>query len=259
MSAQGVAARSGDPDALAAARRDAVKASRSRARPRRTRAHAVRDGIITLAGLAGLVVIAWTVLSRVLGLSLVVLMTGSMAPTMPTGSAAVLLDGVPAAELRAGDVVKVPRPGYELPVTHRIVAVGPVTGEVERLSVGVDPADPAARQLVLQGDANASVDPLPYVVTEADRVLVAAPYLGYANRLLHTPIVLAGLIGTVLLVLVGTSLPSADRRGGGRDAGRRAGRHAEPQASAREPQAPVTEPLPLRPRGRSRRPSGRGR
>ena len=234
MSAQAAATRAGDRDALAAARRDAVAASRARARggarggagarPRRTAGLVVRDAVLTLTGIAGALVIAWTLLSRILGLSLVVLMTGSMAPTLPTGSAAVTLDGVPAADLRPGDVVKVPRPGYDLPVTHRVVSVGPVTGEVEQLSAGVDPADPAARQLVLQGDANDTVDPSPYVVTEADRVLGGAPYLGYANRLLHTPLVIAGLAGALVLLLVGTSWPTGERRGsprGDRATGRR--------------------------------------
>lgn len=239
MTGQVAATRTGERDALAAARREAVAASRARARggpaarPPRTAGLVVRDAVLTLTGIAGALVIAWTLLSRIVGLSLVVLMTGSMAPTLPTGSAAVTLDGVPAADLRPGDVVKVPRPGHDLPVTHRIVSVGPVTGEVERLSAGVDPADPAARQLVLQGDANDSVDPSPYVVTEADRVLGGAPFLGYANRLLHTPIVVAGLGGALVLLLVGTSWPSGDRRGRPRGARRsadaprhRAARHA---------------------------------
>lgn len=243
MSGQAATTRTGERDALAAARREAVAASRAHARggagsrPRRGAGLVLRDAVLTLTGIAGALVIAWTLLSRILGLSLVVLMTGSMAPTLPTGSAAVTLDGVPAADLRPGDVVKVPRPGYDLPVTHRIVSVGPVTGEVDQVSPGVDPADPAARQLVLQGDANDTVDPAPYVVTEADRVLGGAPYLGYANRLLHTPLVIAGLVGALVLLLVGTSWPTGARRGsapgapgsGRRSADapmRRAGRHA---------------------------------
>ena len=45
-------------------------------------------------------------------------------------------------------------------------------------------------------------------MTEADRVLIGAPYLGYASRLLHMPLLVAGLGGAVLL-LVGTSWPRA--------------------------------------------------
>ncbi|WP_143757364.1 hypothetical protein, partial [Clavibacter michiganensis] len=182
----------------------------------------MRDVVITLLGLAGVVVIAWTVLSRMLGLSLVVLLTGSMAPTLPTGSVAIMLDAVPAADLHVGDVIKVQRPGYDLPVTHRIVSIGAVTGEVEQPSAGVDPQDPAARQVVLQGDANETVDPAPYVIASADRVVFGVPYLGYANRILHTPLVLVGIVGALLLLFIGTSLPSGRSRGrrvAGSDAG----------------------------------------
>ncbi|KZC95792.1 signal peptidase I, partial [Clavibacter tessellarius] len=229
MTAEGAvtATRRGDRDALAAARRDAVAAARARARPRRTVGVVVRDVVITLLGLAGVVVIAWTVLSRMLGLSLVVLLTGSMAPTLPTGSVAIMADAVPAADLEVGDVIKVQRPGYDLPVTHRIISIGAVTGEVEQPSAGVDPQDPAARQVVLQGDANETADPAPYVIASADRVVFGVPYLGYANRILHTPLVLIGLAGALLLLLVGTSLPSGRSRGR-RVAGADAGPDADP-------------------------------
>jgi signal peptidase len=262
MSAQVAGPRAGDRDALATTRRDAlaavrreaVAASRARTRPRRSAGVVVRDAVLTLTGIAGALVIAWTIASRVLGLSLVVLMTGSMAPTLPTGSAAVTLDDVPAAELRVGDVVKVPRPGYDLPVTHRIVSVGPVTGEVEELSAGVDPADAAARQLVLQGDANQTTDPSPYVVTAADRVVAGAPLLGYANRLLHTPLVLAGLAGALLLLIVGTSWPSSPPRGdrAGGSTPDRVGRH-----SASAPVRPDPVPAPAHGRRSARVPDRR--
>ncbi len=42
--------------------------------------------------------------------------TGSMSPTIPAGSV-VVTERVPAAAVRAGDVVTVPRAGAALPVT----------------------------------------------------------------------------------------------------------------------------------------------
>jgi len=245
MTAQGAATatRRGDRDALAAARRDAVAAARARSRPRRTVGIVVRDVVITLLGLAGVVVIAWTVLSRLIGLSLVVLLTGSMAPTLPTGSVTVMHDAVPAADLAVGDIIKVQRPGYDLPVTHRIISIGAVTGEVEEPTAGVDPQDPAARQVVLQGDANETADPTPYVISSADRVVFGVPYLGYANRILHMPLVLAGIIGALLLLFIGTSMPS------GRNHGRRVAGADAVDAPGEEPHVvPAVGSAPARAR-----------
>lgn len=144
------------------------------------------DVLVACVGVAGGVcVVAWLV-ARALGLSLVVLTTGSMSPTIPAGGVAVTRE-VPADELMAGDVVTVPRPGADLPVTHRVVAVDDVADGSE------------ARSLTLRGDANDTDDRAPYVVTEAERVVVSAPSGGALLAAVTSPtgrgavVVLVGL------------------------------------------------------------------
>lgn len=174
----------------------APEAGRRRAHraPRRTPAHvaprrtppggAARDVALAVVGVPGLLVVAWLVVSTTLSLSLVVLATGSMSPTMPAGTAAVVRT-TPATELRVGDVVTVPRPDGSALVTHRVVAVDDIAGE------------PATRSLTLRGDANSAVDRDPYVVTEAGRVLASLPGAGRVVDVARRPAV---ALGGVLLV-----------------------------------------------------------
>lgn len=138
----------------------------------------VRQACLNLACAAGVLAIVWFLLSLLLGWSLVLFKTGSMAPTYPTGAAGIAVP-VEAADIEAGDVVTVPRAQGGLPVTHRVVSVE-------------DPgAGDGSRELVLQGDDNATPDRDVYTVTEADKVLVGSPYVGYAVTLLAQPKTLA--------------------------------------------------------------------
>jgi signal peptidase len=155
----------------------------------RTTLLALRGILVTVAGIAGAACIAWFVLAPLLGLSMVVVTTGSMSPSLPAGGAAVVVP-VPADELKVGDVVTVPRPGREnsassLPVTHRIVAIDAVAG------------DASSRSLILRGDANDTPDRQPYVVSTAQRMIVGAPVLGNVIIVLREPAVTATL--TVLI------------------------------------------------------------
>jgi signal peptidase len=164
-------------------------------RPAR-RARRLGDVLITVAGAIGIAcVVAWLV-ARALGLSLVVLTTGSMSPTIPAGGVAVTRDA-PAAELEVGDVVTVPRAGSDLPVTHRVVAIDAVTGDAVT-------GDAEARSLTLRGDANITDDRDPYVVREAARVVAAAPTGGAALAALASPTGRG-----VVVVLVGLSVMGA--------------------------------------------------
>lgn len=155
---------------------------------------AVTETLLLLAGIGGILSVLWLLASLVFGLSIVIFMTGSMSPTLPTGAAAIVKNDVPAADLRVGDVVTVPREGQPLPVTHRIVDIEPV-----------DPlsgAGPEARELTLRGDDNDTDDREPYIVSAADRVIVGAPGVGYALTVMQTPIFFGGLtLGVMLLVI----------------------------------------------------------
>lgn len=144
----------------------------------------VKDLVLGGAALLGVLAVGWMVCAQVTGATIVSFRTGSMAPTLPQGAAAVSFPTA-AAELRAGDVVTVRRASDGLPVTHRIVSVAAVPGR------------PAARELVLRGDANAQVDMAPYVVTEVPRVVWGAAWFGSLLTALAHPWALVGVIALV--------------------------------------------------------------
>ncbi|MBI9115645.1 signal peptidase I [Sanguibacter suaedae] len=159
----------------------------SRRGDRAGRAARARQRCLTVASVVGALSIVWFACSLAFGWSLVLFKTGSMAPTYPTGAAAVSVP-VSAEDIEVGDVVTVPRAQGGLPVTHRVVDVAPVA------------SDPAARQLVLRGDANAIDDRDPYVVRDAEKIVGGVPYVGYAVTVLAQPTTL--LVVTVLVALL---------------------------------------------------------
>lgn len=149
----------------------------------------------TLIVVAALTLAGWFVFSAVTGASLITFRTGSMAPTMPQGALAITLP-VTASELEVGDVITVRRSGEKLPVTHRILEIGPVQERAENAadiraaapeSGPPDLSSTDARQIVMQGDANKTPDSLPYALTDARRVIVAVPGLGSTLMLLQSP------------------------------------------------------------------------
>jgi signal peptidase len=155
----------------------AVTASESRpARPQRDGrlGRAIKEAVLTVVGLVGLLAIVWLICAMAFGLSIVVFKTGSMAPAIPTGSAAVVRE-VRASQVQVGDVITVQREGASLPVTHRVV------------SVSADPVNPDARIVELRGDANESNDLAPYTITEAKRVLASFPGFGVALAVMRSP------------------------------------------------------------------------
>lgn len=166
-------------------------AETSPARPQRAGrlGRVLKEAVLTIVGIIGLLSIAWLACAGLFGLSIVVFKTGSMAPAIPTGSAAVVRE-ISAAEIRVGDVVTVQREGSALPVTHRVV------------SVEADPADATARFLILRGDANASNDATPYSVRDARLVLASTPGFGLVLDLLRTPFFLGVTTLVVALLAV---------------------------------------------------------
>jgi signal peptidase len=132
----------------------------------------LRDVALVAVGAPGVLVVGWLVASWALSASLVVLVTGSMSPGMPAGTAAVVRT-TPAADLRVGDVVTVPRGGAR--VTHRVVAIDDVPGQ------------PQERLLTLQGDANRTTDRDPYRVATAGRVVASLPGAGRVLETVRQP------------------------------------------------------------------------
>jgi signal peptidase len=138
---------------------------------------AIRESILTVAAIAGAVCIVLTILALCFHVTLIMFKTGSMSPTIPTGSLAVVRE-IPAGEARVGDVVTVDRPG-ELPVTHRVVATTPGSG--------------GTTVLTLKGDANPVDDPAPYPVSTVRIVLWSVPGLAYFVASLGNPLVMGGI------------------------------------------------------------------
>jgi len=139
---------------------------------------AVKDVVLGVVGIAGVLALAWVICAAALGLSVVIFQTGSMSPTMPTGAAAIVRT-IPASEIAIGDVVTVTRVAGDLPVTHRVVSIEEA-----------DAADPT-RTVILKGDANAVADLAPYTVSTVELVLASAPGLGTVITLLRSPFALA--------------------------------------------------------------------
>ena len=182
--------------------RRADRRERRRRRPRRRAVEVASTVLLSVVGLVGAICLLWLAVSTVLGLSLVVVLTGSMSPTVPAGGA-VVTRAIAAADVRTGDVVTVPRPGFEVPVTHRVVSTSAV------------PGDAAARSLVLRGDANDTDDRDPYVVRDARIVVASAPGLGFVLTTMSTPPargLAVAVVGAAVVSAFWPTRPGADRR-----------------------------------------------
>lgn len=184
--------------------------------PRRGWGRALGSALLNIAALGGLACILLVLLSVVLHISLIMFKTGSMSPTIPAGSLAVVRE-IPASEISVGDVLTVDRAGA-LPVTHRVTSV---TGEGE------------IRTITMKGDANVSEDPAPYTVAEARRVLFAIPGLARVVVWFSDPWVLGSLTLAASALVTWAFWPrnprpaprGAVRGSGGEDGAPARGRH----------------------------------
>lgn len=138
------------------------------ARPSRAR-RLVGEVVLTITALIGVVISGLTVAATVNSIRPLVVKSGSMEPTIPSGSM-VLVRRVNAAEVEIGDIVAVERPDRTR-VTHRVIAIEH-QGEVAKLT--------------LQGDANEDPDPAPLMVRSADRLVWHLPAVGRAAAWLAT-------------------------------------------------------------------------
>lgn len=145
------------------------------------------DIALWVAAVAGVACMVLVVLALTANITLIMFRTGSMSPTIPAGSVAVV-QRVPASAVEVGDVVTVDRSG-DLPVTHRVTSV----------TAG---ADDAQRILTMRGDANADDDPFPYPVSSVRIVLFSVPGVATVIASLGDPRVLGVLtIGATGLVV----------------------------------------------------------
>ena len=136
---------------------------------------------------AAVVVVGFSVVPRLVGYQMLIVRSGSMEPTIHTGSA-VLVQPVPPESLRIGDVITFERTdGAVAVVTHRVV------GKVEGA---------ATPTFQTKGDANNTPDP--YTVNYRGtgwKVVASLPFAGYAMNWLSSPGARAVLIGAPALAL----------------------------------------------------------
>ncbi|HET9423662.1 MAG TPA: signal peptidase I [Nocardioides sp.] len=172
-------------------------------------ADSFRETALTVGAGLGLVCLLLAVAAPLGGMRLLVFESGSMSPTVETGGVA-LTRTVPADDLAVGDIVSVIPPSG-VRVTHRVV-------DIDRTGTPT--------LLHLRGDANEAPDPVPYPVTEADRVIVHVNHLGFVVDALASPyaVFAGGAFVAVLLML------AFGRRRPGRRA--REARHRAPVAAA---------------------------
>lgn len=155
----------------------------------------LRELVLWAGAALGLLAVAAGLAVSLGGCSFLVFRSGSMSPEIPTGGLA-LARTVPAADLRAGDVVSVTAASGER-ITHRVVTT----------TLRGDTAS-----LVLKGDANATADAEVYQVTSAERVVASVPVGGYvvAHALTPPGLVALAALSLMLLVLSGGRPPADD-------------------------------------------------
>ncbi|MDR1386980.1 MAG: signal peptidase I [Propionibacteriaceae bacterium] len=146
-------------------------------------------GLICLAGSVSVLVVATVLIFR---LHAVIVISGSMEPTLPVGSI-VFSRPVSGDQIEVGDIVSVPQSGSSDIVTHRVLTVTP-TGDGQVV-------------LTMRGDANKLPDISPYTVSEAYLYIVDVPELGKVIVWAQNNRLAAGLIllGLLLFSLQGRS------------------------------------------------------
>ena len=180
-----------------------IATPRHRAAHRRPRRTGAGRTVLTALQAAVIALLAATVLAilvpGVFGWQALVVRSGSMGATAPTGSV-VLARPVPGSQVAVGDVVVMRHATSGLPVMHRVIQIDQAGGQ---------------RIVHTKGDANPAPDPELYVLpAEATVSVLAIPRLGYLIGYLQTPLgrwVMVGLAGLLMM-------SAAIRRSRGTDA-----------------------------------------
>ncbi len=142
-------------------------------------------GAVTIFALLAIIV----VVPMLMGWTPLTVLSGSMEPTIPTGSQVVVehIDGEQSAQqLAVGDVVTfLPNPDDRMLVTHRI----------ERLSTSAD----GARLFTTRGDNNNVADPETLTALQLRGVVkYHVPYAGYISNVLNPQQKSIGIFAVVL-------------------------------------------------------------
>jgi signal peptidase len=186
-----------------------------------------------ILGLLTALALAIVVVPRVMGWVPLTILTGSMEPTIPTGSQVVVepVEGdEDAQQLQIGDVVTfMPYPDDHTLVTHRIVS----------RSVGTD----GSVSFTTQGDANGAADPWELTATQLrGEVRYHVPYAGFVATLLDGNQKSTGIIAVAVILFGYAALQLATAA---RDARRSKPRTAPDEAPTADPaekeEHPVTD------------------
>jgi signal peptidase len=171
-------------------------------------AHISGEIVLTALAVGGIVCIVLVGLAFFFNVTLIMFKTGSMGPTIPAGSVAMVRE-IPASEIKIGDVVTVDR-ADALPVTHRVTSVN---------------AGPSAheRTITMRGDANETDDPVPYDVAAVRIVMGSLPGLATVIVWFSNPFVLGAITLGASSLVTWAFWPREPRVQ--REAGRR-GRHS---------------------------------
>ncbi|MFN3602907.1 MAG: signal peptidase I [Dietzia sp.] len=162
--------------------------------PSRSFGSYLAGGLANLLAAGGVVAIGLVIAAVTMNITLIMFKTGSMSPTIPTGSVAVVKE-ISADEIRVGDVVTVDRPG-RLPVTHRVIEVHPQV--------------PGQALILMQGDANPNPDPGMYRVETVRKVLWSVPELANVIVWAGNPLVLGSITMLAALGVLWTFWPGRD-------------------------------------------------
>lgn len=173
----------------------------------------LHNRLLTLGAFLGTLCLLVALVGILLDAKPLVFRSGSMSPTIPTGSLGISLPLV-AAEIRTGDVISV-ESTTGVRITHRVVSTKTSGGTAT---------------VTLKGDANEFADSEPYVLSKADRLVLAVPGLGYAVAWLSSPAAMfvGGLFTAFLLYLAFGSSRSRRPEDGSEDSGRRSAGESRP-------------------------------
>lgn len=164
------------------------------AAPRRTIGSYLAGGLANLLAAGGVVCMVLVILAVAMNITLIMFKTGSMSPTIPAGSVAVVKE-INADQIQVGDVITVDRDG-RLPVTHRVIDVHQQGG--------------GEALVQMQGDANPTPDPGMYRVEKVRKVLWSVPELAKAIVWAGDPKVLGGITLLAALGVLWTFWPRGE-------------------------------------------------
>jgi len=146
-----------------------------------------RSLILTAAAALGVLCILVFGVSLLFGVRPLVVLSGSMEPTIPVGSV-VFSQNVPASQLEPGDIATLERPGGLGLITHRVTSVTSTDGDNSAVT--------------MRGDANTIDDPAPYIVGTAGKYLLHLPFIGSLAMMLRTPYGIGFAVALLLTLAV---------------------------------------------------------